>query len=336
MAQTAPTASPERIMEMISGFERTAVIKAAVELDIFSAIGQGAVTAGQIAERREASQRGVRILCDYLVTTGLLTKSGDRYGLADDSAAFLDRASPMYMGSVVNFLASPYMKTFLDDLTESARKGGRAPDRVNSLTPENEMWVEFARSMMPMMFKPAQLVAAELPQDARKVLDIAAGHGLYGIMAGQRLQQARIVAVDWPNVLELAQENANRFGIGDRFAKLPGSAFEVDFGSDFDVVLLPNFLHHFDTPTNEGLLRKVHATLRPGGVAAIVEFVPNEDRVSPPWPAQFPVKMLAGTPAGDAYTMEELSGMLANVGFADIRRKDLEPTPSTLVLASRP
>ena len=335
MAVSGPTASPERIMEMISGFERTAVIKTAIELDIFSAIGQGAATAGQIAEKCGVANRSARILCDYLVTTGLLTKSGDRYGLAEDAAAYLDRNSPTYMGSVVNFLASPYMKGFLNDLTETARKGGRAPETVNSLTPENEMWVEFARSMMPMMFLPAQLVAAELPEGTRKVLDIAAGHGLYGIMVGQRHRDARIIAVDWPNVLGFAQENANRFGVGDRFEKLPGSAFEVEFGTDYDVVLLPNFLHHFDAPTNESLLRKVRAALRPGGLVAIVEFVPNEDRVSPPWPAQFAVKMLSGTPGGDAYTMDELRGMLENSDFTDIRRKDLEPTPSTLIIASR-
>lgn len=336
MTENAQSATPERIMDLISGFERTAVIKSAIELDIFSAIAQGAATARQIGDMCGASERGTRILCDYLVTTGLLAKSGDRYSLAEDAAAFLVKSSPMYMGSVVSFLASPTMKGFADDLTDSARKGGRPPARMPSVAPDHPMWVEFARSMMPMMFLPAQRVATELPEGIKKVLDIAAGHGLYGIMAAQRHEQARIVALDWPSVLELAEENARRFDVGDRFETLPGSAFEVEFGADYDVVLLPNFLHHFDAPTNEELLRKVHAALRPGGITAIVEFVPNEDRVSPPWPAQFAVKMLSGTPAGDAFTMEELKKMLEQSGFTDIRRIDLQPTPATLILAARP
>ena len=335
-AQAAPpAASPERIMEMIGGFERTAVIKAAIELDIFSAIAQGSVTALQIAMARGAAERGVRILCDYLVTEGLLTKDDHHYGLAEDSAAFLVKSSPMYIGSVVDFLASPHMKQSLDGLTESVRKGGCASERSDGLSPNHSMWVDFARAMMPMMFLPAQRVAAELPGGVRKALDIAAGHGLYGIMVAQRNPEARVVALDWPNVVELAQENAHRFGVGERFRTLPGSAFEVNFGTEYDVVLLPNFLHHFDAPTNEALLRKAHAALRPGGQVAVVEFVPNADRVSPPWAAQFPIKMLAGTPAGDAYTMDELRGMLAAAGFSDIRRKDLEPTPATLILAAR-
>ncbi len=62
---------------------------------------------------------------------------------------------------------------------------------------------------------------------------------------------------------------------------LPGSAFDVEFGGPYDTVLLTNFLHHFDKPTCVSLLKKVRASLKPGGKAATLEFVPNEDRVSP-------------------------------------------------------
>ena len=69
--------------------------------------------------------------------------------------------------------------------------------------------------------------------------------------------------------------------------KLPGSAFDVEYGGPYDAILLTNFLHHFDVPTCVGLLKKVRAALKPGGVAATLEFVPNEDRVSPPMAAAF-------------------------------------------------
>jgi ubiquinone/menaquinone biosynthesis C-methylase UbiE len=184
---------------------------------------------------------------------------------------------------------------------------------------------------------PAQMIADILLAGSTapmKVLDIAAGHGIYGISIAQKNPDARVVAVDWPNVLQVAQENADKFGVADRYERLPGSAFDVDFGSGYEIILLTNFLHHFDPATNETLLRKVRQALKPGGRAATLEFVPNEDRVSPPFPAAFSMMMLGGTPAGDAYTFPELERMLANAGFASTTRHDLLPGPQTLLVSS--
>ena len=118
---------------------------------------------------------------------------------------------------------------------------------------------------------------------------------------------AEIVAVDWAGVLTVATANAKRAGVQDRYRTKPGDAFTVDYGDGYDIVLLTNFLHHFDLPTCTGLLRKVAAALKPGGRAVILEFVPNPDRVSPPMAAGFSLMMLATTPAGDAYTLAEIA-----------------------------
>src|SRR5581483_9734679 len=108
-----------------------------------------------------------------------------------------------------------------------------------------------------------------------KVLDIAGGHGLFGLAFARANPQAEVVIQDWPNVVEVARENAARFGVADRYRAIPGSAFDVDFGSGYDVILLTNFLHHFDPPTIEKLLKKVHAALVPGGRVVTFEFIPN-------------------------------------------------------------
>lgn len=104
---------------------------------------------------------------------------------------------------------------------------------------------------------------------------------------------------------------------------LPGSAFEVDFGGPYDAVLLTNFLHHFDRTTCVGLLQKGKAALRPGGSCATLEFVPNEDRISPPIPAAFALTMRATTGVGDAYPLSELTAMYSEAGF-----QGTAPTPS--------
>ena len=165
------------------------------------------------------------------------------------------------------------------------------------------------------------------------MLDIAAGHGRFGITLAERNPQVEVTALDWAAVLEVAKENAAQAGVGERYHTLAGSAFDVDFGTGYDVVLLTNFLHHFDPPTNEALLRKVHAALKEGGRAVTLEFVPNDDRISPPGAAMFSLIMLVGTPAGDAYTYAELERMCANAGFARSEFYPLAPLPHSVVIS---
>jgi hypothetical protein len=113
---------------------------------------------------------------------------------------------------------------------------------------------------------------------------------------------------------------------------LPGSAFDVDYGSDYDLALITNFLHHFDTSTNEMLLRKVYAALNAEGRAVTLEFVPNEDRVSPPLTAAFSMTMLGTTPHGDAYTFAEFDQMFRKAGFARSEMFSL-PMPEQVIVS---
>ena len=329
--------SPDLFFETMNAYQRTAALKAAIELDLFTAIGEGAHTADGLAERLGVAQRGARILCDYLVVIGFLTKQGAQYGLTPDSAVFLDRRSPAYLGGAVNFLGSPMVTRGFDDVAELVRRGGRTtPD--STVAPEHPVWVDFAKAMAPMMSRPAELLADLAAADSRpvkKVLDIAAGHGLFGIAVARRFAGAEIVALDWPNVLAVAEENARQAGIADRFRSLPGSAFEVDYGQGFDLVLLTNFLHHFDAETCVGLLRRVRAALADDGRVIALEFVPDESRVSPPMPATFSLMMLATTPAGDAYTASEYARMFGDAGFSSCEARPLPPTFQQAIIARR-
>jgi hypothetical protein len=238
------------------------------------------------------------------------------------------------MGSVVDFLVSPeHLGLFLDDPAAFVRQGGSAG--LACIAPDNPIWVKFARAMVPFIMPSAAGVAAEVatwPTPPRKVLDIAAGHGMFGIAIAQAVPAAGIVAVDWQAVLHLAEENAGKAGVAERFRTIPGSAFDVDWGGGYDLVLLPNFLHHFDAATCTALLVKARASLAPGGRVLAVEFVPNEDRVSPPFPASFAFLMLATTPKGDAYTASELGDMARAAGFGGISTKPLPPSPQSLLV----
>src|SRR5688572_4400421 len=322
--------SPQLFFQTINAHQRTEALKAAIELEVFTAIGEGNTTAAQIAKRSQTSEKGMRILCDFLTIMGMLTKEGDNYALTLDSATFLDQRSPAYLGGAVEFMCSPMLTDGAKHIAEAVRKGGTVMENDGTIGADNPIWVKFARGMGAMMALPAQLIAKLVDPNADrklKVLDIAAGHGLFGVAFAANNSQAEITAVDWRAVLEVAKENAQKAGVADRYNTLEGSVFDVEFGSGYDLVLLTNFLHHFDPPTCETLLRKVHGALADGGRAVTLEFVPNEDRVTPPDAAGFSMMMLTSTPSGDAYTFSELERMFANAGFS---RSTLHPLPPTI------
>jgi 2-polyprenyl-3-methyl-5-hydroxy-6-metoxy-1,4-benzoquinol methylase len=329
--QTIPT--PELYFETMFAHQRTSAMKAALELDLFTAIDEGAAIAREIAKRCGASERGTRILCDFLVIHGFLTKKSETYALTPDAAMFLSRRSPAYLGSTAQFLASSEIMRNFESLADTIRRGTIAPE-ANTVSAENPIWVQFARSMMPMMFPAAQAIADIVGSASGPlhVLDIAAGHGIFGVTLAQRNPKAQIVAQDWAPVLQVAIENARKMGVGDRIRTLPGDAFNVEFGKDYDVVLVTNFIHHFDHPTCVRLLQKIAAALKSDGRVVILEFVPNEDRVSPPIPAGFSLTMLAGTPQGDAYTFSDIQRMLSESGFKNATRHSLPPPATQTVV----
>jgi predicted nicotinamide N-methyase len=326
--------APDRFIDNVFAYQRTAAVKAAVELDLFSAIGDGADSVETLAAKVDASPRGVRILCDYLTVQELLIKDGQRYRLTPSSSVFLDKRSPACVSSVIDFLAAPeMMQLYLEDPAAFVRNGGSIG--LANLAPDHPLWVKFARAMVPFMAPVAQGIATEVarwPSLPRKVLDVAAGHGVFGIAIGKAVPGARIVALDWRPVLEVALENARLEGLETRYDTIAGSAFDVEWGTDYDLVLIPNFLHHFDREGCVSLLRRARRALAAGGAVLVVEMVPNDDRVSPPFPAMFAFVMLASTPKGDAWTARELQEMGRAAGFADSTVQPLSPSPQTMIV----
>lgn len=336
MSDPAAPPSPQLFFETINAFQKTGALKAAIDLGLFTAIGSHPASVADLASRCQCPERGIRILSDYLTILGFLTKDGGRYALTPSSAVFLDQNSPAYFGGAAKFLLAPGLTEAFSDLASTIRQGSLHTSEHGTTAPDHPAWVDFARAMGPMM-APAAQGAARLatldPARDTRVLDISASHGAYGIAFAQANPRAHLVALDWESVLAIAEENAAAAGISHRFSKITGDAFTVDLGSDYDAVLVPNFLHHFNVTDCTRFLRRVHAALRPGGRVVIIEFVPNEDRITPPHSASFGIVMLGTTPEGDAYTFSEYQTMLADAGFKNAELHELPPTAESAVIA---
>jgi ubiquinone/menaquinone biosynthesis C-methylase UbiE len=325
--------NPAPIFDCFTAYQKTAAMQASIDVGLFSAIGSGASTVEAIAKACDASPKGVRVLCDYWTVQGFLIKAKDgSYRLTPEAATFLDRASPAYMGGAIGFLNGT-VAPFFGRLTAAVRNGGC--ETSGSVEPEYEGWIPFAEGMGAMMFPTAQAIAKIVgPIPVGRVLDVAASHGLFGIAVAQRNPGVHVAALDWPKVLEVARKNAARMGVGDRYTTIPGDAFQADLQGPYDLILLTNLLHHFSVEQCTTLLKRLRAALKPGGRLVTLEFVPNEDRVSPPMSATFPLTMLGTTASGDAYTFAELDRMLRTAGFTDNTLHQPEESMQQVILST--
>jgi ubiquinone/menaquinone biosynthesis C-methylase UbiE len=242
------------------------------------------------------------------------------------------------VAAAADFVYAPELREAFADVAAAVRRGGTVLAPAGTVAPEHPVWVRFARAMAPLMSTAAEAVVDVVGVDAARplrVLDVAAGHGLFGIAFGRRHPGATITALDWSPVLEVARENARAAGLDGRYRTIAGSAFEADLAGPYDLVLIPNFLHHFDPPTCERFLTRVREALAPVGRAVTVEFVPDPDRVSPPHAAMFSLVMLCSTPAGDAYTFAELDAMLRRAGLTGSELRVPGPGGPQVIISQR-
>jgi len=190
-----------------------------------------------------------------------------------------------------------------------------------------------------MSYPAAQTLAEHLKiaktKNEVRVLDLAAGSGIWGIALTQKSPRVRVSAVDWAGMIPTTKRITEKFGVRDRFNFVEGDLSQADFGNGYDVATLGHILHSEGAERSRKLLKKTFRALKPGGVIAIAEWLVNDDRTAPLPALMFAVQMLVNTDRGDTFSFNEIKSWLQEAGFKNVR-KVKAPGPSPLILATKP
>jgi 2-polyprenyl-3-methyl-5-hydroxy-6-metoxy-1,4-benzoquinol methylase len=332
LPKSAP--SPERLTQFAFGFAPPLLLQTAVELRVFDLIDASPMSLEELSSRTGASVRGLRALLNALVGFQFLSKKDDgRYALTPESETFLVRNKPAYRGDFFTFVPR-HIQHWLN--LKEVVKSGEPVVTANSEQEGAEFFREFVKSLFNINFAPATALAAELKgkREIASVLDLAAGSGVWGIVLAEQFPQSRVTAVDFPVVLEVTKQTAEKHAVADRFHFSAGDLLAADFGVQHDVAVLGHILHTEGEKRSRQLLQKVFTSLAPGGTIAIAEWLVNETRTAPAHCLMFAVNMLVHSSEGDTFSFEEIGSWLSEVGFRDARLLDA-PGVSPLILATK-
>jgi SAM-dependent methyltransferase len=330
--------TPERLQQFGFAYAPPLIISAAVNNKVFDTLQGGAKTAEELKKGTGASARGLRAIMDALVGLELLKKDRQsRYSLTPESQTFLVSEKPGtlagFFGSILPVLTSRWLR-----LTDIVRDG-RPPVAVNQETEGTEFFSQLVETIIPMSYAGAQKLADHLKvakaKEPVRVIDLAAGSGIWGIAVAQKSPQVRVTAVDWAGMIPTTKRITEKFSVRDRFDFIEGDLLEANFGSGYDAATLGHILHSEGEQRSRQLLKKTFRALKSRGTIAIAEWLVNDERTKPLPSLMFAVQMLVNTEKGDTFSFNEINQWLEDAGFQKVRKLEA-PGPSPLILATKP
>lgn len=329
-------ASPQRIVDLLLGYTPTLVLVTAVQLDVFGAMTEGAQTAADIAKATSTSPRGLTMLLDGLVSLGLLDKQANRYDLTPESETFLVKSSDNYLGGFIEV----FQKGIQDwlKLPESV-KTGQPVRSVENQKRSEEFFAPLVRALHVANMGPAHNLARKLGVGTRwrglRVLDVAAGSGVWGIAAAQEDPSTTVAALDFPKILTITREYAAKAGVADRMSYLESNMRDATFEENtYDLVILGNICQSEGADATRDFLTRVQPAIRANGKLAIVDMIPNEERTGPSFPVLFALQMLLHTTQGGTFTQSEYTRWLQQAGFKRVEAVDIR-FHSPIIVAAR-
>ena len=343
---------PQKIHSLMWAHTHTAVLKTAVELDVFTQIARGRTTVQGISRATGSSNRGIEMLLNALVGFQLLMKKGRKYGLTPESREFLVKESPFYLGKMILLIGGMASGSRISsrrtqggaenlwrNLTRAVKTGKPVKMRSNQ-EERKKFWPILVEAIFPGSYIKARGLAQSWNPPRGKtpyrILDVAAGSAAWSIPFAERFQGVRVTALDYPEVLKATRKFARRLGVSSQYSYLPGDLDVLDFGrEEYDLIILGNICHSLGARKSQKLIQKSFRALKKKSHLLIADTLPNEQRDGPLFPLLFALNMLLHSEEGDTFTLAEYKRWLTHAGFKGVKTLEIPPAPSPLIVARK-
>jgi len=324
-------------MQVALAHRSSAVLFAATELDVFSKLSAGPMTAAEVAQACGAKPEPTRFVLDACVTAGMIERDGDKYKNSPTSEFFLVRGKGPYIGDGLKYAEDLYPAW--GRVAELMRTGKPVmpPETILGDDPEK------TRAFVLAMHERAKGIGAVLPHGAdltgrKHLIDIGGGPGTYSVGLVRQTPGLRSTILDRPGVLAVTKELVAEQGFSDRVSLRPADYLKDDFGSGYDVALLSGMMHRETPESCQLLLRKAFAALDPGGLVMVSDvFFDDDSKTSPPFATFFAINMMLTAEHGTCHARTEMAAWMKTAGFTNVEIKPLPPpNPHTLLFGMKP
>ncbi|MHC4568943.1 MAG: methyltransferase [Planctomycetota bacterium] len=325
--------SAEEVLQVGWSFQRACVLTAAADLDVFSALDGGPMTADALARELETDVRATTILLDALAALEFVTKRGDQYSIADDLADLLSEKSEKNVLPMLRHLANCLARW---SRLAGVTKSGKPAERIASIRGEAADQEAFIGAMHNISAPMAAEVVDRLkPLKFTHLLDIGGASGTWTMALLDAAPEARATLFDLPDVVPMAQRRLSDAGLIDKVTLVAGDFYADNLPTGVDLAWLGAICHQNSRPQNRELFAKVHSALAGDGVLVIRDVVMDPSHINPERGALFAVNMLVATEAGSTYTFDEYSEDLRETGFVEVALVHRDEFMNSLIRAKK-
>lgn len=310
------------LLQLSGSYWNACTLHAGVKLDIFTRLDHKSLTVSELSRIISADERGLDMLLHALTALELLQKEDGAFSATSFSATHLSKNSESYMGHII--MHHHHLVEGWSRLDEAVMSGVPVHRRSSHAVTDVER-----ESFLMGMFNLASLLAPRIAANidlsgCRKLLDLAGGPGTYAIHFCMQNPELAAVIYDLPTTRPFAEQTVNRFGLSNRISFTAGDINNDDLEPGHDVVWISHLLHSENPESSAAIISKATTSLNTGGLLLIQEFILDDSRTNPLFPALFSLNMLIGTPSGRSYSQRELVAMMSEAGLTDIKRLQLD------------
>ena len=312
--------TPERIMQLGTGFWGSKTLLSAIELGLFTELAKGPLDAEVLIERLNLHPRGARDFFDALVALGMLRRTGARYANTANTALFLDRGKPSYIGGMLE-MANARLYRFWGGLTEALRTGKpqneakTGEDFFGTLYADPKRLEGFLKAMTGLSIGAARIIAKKFPwRKYRSFIDVGCAQGGVAVEIALAHKHLAGAGMDLPVVQPVFEAYARAKRVAGRLAFHPGNFFTDSFPK-MDVIIMGHILHDWSLDEKMMLLHKAYDALPPGGAIIVHEALIDDARRRNAFGLLMSLNMLIETQGGFDFTGADCKRWMKEAGF---------------------